>query len=97
MRNRYLVAYDIRDPKRLRQVFKAMHGFGSPLQYSVFQCDLSETEKTKLKETMGELIHHDEDRVMLVDTGPVEGRAESAFEFIGDTSQIPDDPGPIIV
>jgi CRISPR-associated protein Cas2 len=31
----YVVAYDIRDPKRWRQVFKAMHGYGEWLQLSV--------------------------------------------------------------
>lgn len=97
MRNRFLVAYDIRDSKRLRQVYKAMHDFGSPLQYSVFQCDLSDIEKTRMMDEMRDLIHHDEDRVMVVDIGPLEGRAASAFEFIGETSRLPDEPGPTII
>ena len=28
MRNRYIVAYDVSDGKRLRSVFKKMNGFG---------------------------------------------------------------------
>lgn len=83
MRHRYLVAYDVSDPKRLRRTFKTMKGYGDPLQYSVFQCNLSDVEKQKLVEALSEVIKHDEDRVMLVDVGPVEGRARVAYEFLG--------------
>ena len=47
-RRRYLVAYDVSHPKRLRLVYRKMLGYGHPLQYSVFQCDLSAVEKLKL-------------------------------------------------
>jgi CRISPR-associated protein Cas2 len=39
-RRRYIVAYDIADPKRLRATHKALTGVGDPLQESVFLCDL---------------------------------------------------------
>ncbi len=39
-RIRYLVSYDICDPKRLRRVAKILEGFGTRLQYSVFECPL---------------------------------------------------------
>ena len=45
MRNRFLVCYDVSDPKRLAQVYKKMNGFGEPAQYSVFICDLSPKER----------------------------------------------------
>ena len=83
MRNRYIVSYDISDPKRLKRMFKMMRGFGDPLQYSVFYCDLSEQEKIMLISKITETIHHREDRVMLVDIGPVKGRAEECVEFLG--------------
>ena len=35
-RRRFLIAYDICDPKRLRQVCKTMEEYGERLQYSVF-------------------------------------------------------------
>ncbi|MFO0762685.1 MAG: CRISPR-associated endonuclease Cas2, partial [Byssovorax sp.] len=37
MRHTYVVAYDVCDPKRLRQVHKTMRGFGDALQLSVFR------------------------------------------------------------
>lgn len=39
-RIRYLVSYDICQPKRLRQVARVLEGFGVRLQYSVFECPL---------------------------------------------------------
>ncbi|VEJ57751.1 CRISPR-associated endonuclease Cas2 [Arachnia propionica] len=35
-RRRYLVAYDIREPGRLRRICKLMEAHGERLQYSVF-------------------------------------------------------------
>jgi CRISPR-associated protein Cas2 len=47
-RRRFLIAYDICDPQRLRQVCKTMESYGERLQYSVFICDLSRTELVPL-------------------------------------------------
>ncbi len=91
MRHRYLVAYDVSDPKRLRRTYKKMCGFGDPLQYSVFRCDLSDVERTLMTDAIGAIIHHGEDRVMIVDIGPLDGRAAGAFEFLGaGMAQVPE-------
>ena len=97
MRHRYLVAYDISDPKRLRRTFKKMNGFGDPLQYSVFSCDLSDVEQTLMKEALGTIINHAEDRVMIVDIGPVDGRGGVAFEFLGVRLDLPAEAAAVIV
>jgi len=75
MRKLYIVTYDISDPKRLRRVFKTMKGFGQHLQLSVFRCDLTEMERFEMIGALQELIHHDDDQVLLIDLGPSEGRA----------------------
>jgi CRISPR-associated protein Cas2 len=97
MRHRYLVAYDVADPKRLRRVYKKLFGFGDPLQYSVFRCDLSDVERTKLREELAALIHHTEDRVMIVDIGLVTGRADVAFEYLGVQKDTPVERQAVIV
>jgi CRISPR-associated protein Cas2 len=97
MRHWYIVCYDIRDPDRLRRVHDKMEGFGAPLQYSVFACDLTLQEKMVMVAALSGLINHREDRIMIVDTGPVEGRGKQAVEFLG---QVPPDLGerrPVIV
>jgi CRISPR-associated protein Cas2 len=49
MRTTFLICYDISDEKRLRRVFKICKDYGSHLQYSVFESDLSQVEKTELE------------------------------------------------
>ncbi len=83
MRNRYIVAYDVSDDKRLRRTFKKMNGFGDPLQYSVFVCDLSSKERVIMEEALTEIINLKEDRVLIIDTGPVDGRGSDAVRTLG--------------
>jgi len=97
VRHRYLVTYDVSDAKRLRRVFKTLMGFGEPLQYSVFQCDLSDVERLTLKDALCGIINHAEDRVLLVDLGPTDGRAVLAFERLGAQRVVPAGRGPLVV
>ena len=87
MRNVYLVSYDVADDKRLRKTYKKMRGFGDPVQYSVFRCELSPTEKQLLREALWDILNFDADRVMLVDLGPVGARGDECLEFWGDPRQ----------
>lgn len=79
----YIVSYDIREQKRLCQVHRAMMGFGEPLHYSVFRCDLTPKGRVEIVAALTELIDIDEDRVMIIDLGPVDGKAEERIEFLG--------------
>ncbi len=83
MRTRYIVAYDVSDSKRLRRVFRTMKGYGDPLQYSVFQCDLSPSERILMIEALNAIIHNREDQVMLINIGPSENRGSQSIETIG--------------
>jgi CRISPR-associated protein Cas2 len=94
-RHRFLVAYDVSDPKRLRRVYKKLNGYGDALQYSVFRCELSPKEKELMVEALWEIIHHKEDRVLIVDLGPARGRGRKAVRFIG-RSVPPPDAGPVV-
>lgn len=83
MRNGFMIAYDVADDKRLRKTHKKMLGFGDPLQYSVFYCELSPTERQLLKQELWAILDFTMDRIMLVDLGPANGRAEDCIEFWG--------------
>lgn len=83
MRQGYIVTYDISDPKRLRQVFKLMRGYGDHLQLSVFRCELNRSERVELESRLHDLIHHDQDQVLFVDIGPAAGRARQAIDALG--------------
>lgn len=76
----YIIAYDIAAPKRWRRVFRTMKGYGQWLQLSVFQCRLTARRRAELGARLDELVHHDEDHVLILDLGPaecVEPRVES--------------------
>ena len=96
MRNRFLVSYDVSDAKRLRLMYKKMCGFGDPVQYSLFLCRLSAKERILLLEAVGAIIHHREDRVIIVDLGPLEGRGDECIEFVG-RRLAPPEPGAVVV
>lgn len=86
VRKLLIVTYDISDPKRLRKVFKAMKGFGQHLQLSVFRCDLTDMERFEMIRVLQELIHHEEDQILLIELGPSEGRAHRV-DSIGRPTQ----------
>jgi CRISPR-associated protein Cas2 len=88
------VAYDIRDPKRLRDVHTTAKRYGYALQYSVFICDLADQDLIRLKWDMGDVIHDDHDEVVIVDLGDV--RDTARFEFLGRRPILPRQ-GPTIV
>ena len=91
MRSVYLVCYDVADDKRLRRTYKKMCGFGDPVQYSVFRCELSPTEKQLMKEALWDILNWEQDRVMLVDLGPAGARGDDCIEFWGQPRvEIPD-------
>jgi CRISPR-associated protein Cas2 len=83
MRNRYIVTYDVADDGRRNSVFKTLRGCGDHIQYSVFRCDLSESERITMIAVLHPLIEHKEDQILLIDLGPVDGRAASCVNAIG--------------
>jgi CRISPR-associated protein Cas2 len=82
-RIRYLVSYDICDPKRLRRVARALEGFGVRLQYSVFECPLDDMRLAMLKAAVHPLLKHDEDQVLFVSLGPSANDATLVIEAMG--------------
>ena len=83
LRHRYLVTYDVSDDKRLKRVYKRLCGYGDPVQYSVFLCDLSAKQRVLMVGDLTGLIKHDEDQVLIVNLGPSEGRGGKVVETLG--------------
>jgi CRISPR-associated protein Cas2 len=82
-RTTYIVCYDISDPRRLRRVYQTMRGYGERLQFSVFRCDLTATDKVSLLSELDDIVHHGEDQVMFVPLGPPDGLNATQFETLG--------------
>jgi len=92
----YIVSYDISDQKRLYKVHKTMKGFGEPIHYSVFRCNLSDKDKIELIAILSEIIKHDEDRIMIIDIGFLDGYVDRRIDLIGVHPQEIDDSAIIV-
>lgn len=68
----YIVTYDVADPKRWRRLWKVMRGYGQWVQLSVFQCRLSRRRHAELIAILDDIIHHQEDHVVMIDVGPAD-------------------------
>ena len=86
-RRRYLMAYDIADPKRLRRICTLMEDHGERLQYSVFLCDLTLGELAELDSAVTTVMHLQEDSVVQIDLGPL--HASAAVRALGRPRHLP--------
>jgi CRISPR-associated protein Cas2 len=82
-RHRLLVCYDVREPARLRRTHDTMLGYGDPLQYSVFLCELSPAEQVLMEEALLDVIKVAEDSLAIVDLGPARGLASRRIRTLG--------------
>lgn len=97
MRRRYLVCYDIRDPRRLRETHRAVAAFGDFLQYSLYVCDLSGAERIRLMDLLRDIIDHRVDSVVVFDLGlAAAGTRARIVESLGPGLRLPDG-GPTVI
>ena len=92
MRNTYIVCYDIANPKRLRDVFKTMRGWGDHLQLSVFECHLTRSDLVSLNAELARIIHYEQDQVFFVDLGPTGARGDRVITALGKPYFVVDSP-----
>lgn len=95
MRRIVIVSYDISDPKRWRQVYRTMRGFGQHLQLSVFSCDLTPSQRTQMIAALESAIDANEDQVLVIDLGPSEAQPIHAIEAVGRPLTV-QDRGPLV-
>lgn len=72
------------EPKRLADTYKKMNGYGTPVQYSVFMCDLNPKELILMKGDLTKLLNLKEDKVLIIDVGSVNGRGNNCITTIGE-------------
>ena len=57
----YVVTYDIGDTKRREQVMKIMESVGTRMNYSVFECMLTENQYKSLRNRLAKIVVQKED------------------------------------
>ena len=98
MRTVYLVAYDIADDKRRTKLFNKLKGYGESLQFSLFRCTLTANQRMRMRAEVWDIINQSEDRVLLVDLGPDDGRGRTTVEEWGKALEDPaNHDGPLIL
>jgi CRISPR-associated protein Cas2 len=58
-----VLVYDIPDDKRRTRLRKTLMRFGTPVQYSVFECDLSQRQLERMEKAVRAVIKRGEDNV----------------------------------
>ncbi len=81
-----LVSYDICNSKRLQRVAKLMERYGSRVQYSVFECMLTQKQQDDLKVKLNKIIKPKEDSIRIYRLCQ-DCRYEIAIMGIGEISQ----------
>jgi len=95
MRRSFLLCYDIRDSRRLRQVHRIARAYGEPWQYSVFYCVLSEIDRVRLERDIVEVANLKEDQVLIIDLGPRDDGVRERVTTLGPS--LPEPDGRVVV
>lgn len=83
MRRCFLVCYDIRDPKRLRQVHKICKGYGESWQYSIFFCVIKSIDRVRLQTELEKVMNLRDDQILIIDLGSDEITARTQAVALG--------------
>jgi len=65
-RKLYIVAYDIRQPKRLAAALRIVKEFASGGQKSAYECWLDEADRHELKTRLHQALDSDQDSLALI-------------------------------
>jgi CRISPR-associated protein Cas2 len=58
-----VITYDISEDKRRTKIHRVLKSYGQWMQFSVFECDLSETEYARLRSRLSKLIKPEQDSI----------------------------------
>jgi CRISPR-associated protein Cas2 len=58
-----VITYDISEDKRRTKINKVLKSYGQWMQFSVFECDLTETQYARLRSRLSKLIKPEQDSI----------------------------------
>jgi CRISPR-associated protein Cas2 len=58
-----VITYDISEDKRRTKIHRVLKSYGQWMQFSVFECNLSETEYARLRSRLSKLIKPEQDSI----------------------------------
>jgi CRISPR-associated protein Cas2 len=57
------ISYDISEDKRRTKIHKLLKSYGQWMQYSVFECDVTDAQYAKLRARLSKMIKPEEDSI----------------------------------
>lgn len=90
----YLVAYDIPDDKRRKKISDVLEGYGSRVQYSVFECVLNQKQYKEMRTRLKKIFKDEEDNLRFY---PISDHTLNQVETWGRGSQPTKPPKSIII
>jgi CRISPR-associated protein Cas2 len=90
----YLVCYDIPDDKRRKKVADLLEGYGTRVQYSVFECVLTKIKYQELQARLFKLMKKDEDNLRFY---PISSHTLTQVVTWGVGLDLTQPPGSVIV
>jgi CRISPR-associated protein Cas2 len=82
-RRRFLVTYDVSDPKRVKVAHKAMSDFGRHVQFSVFLCELDSREFLQMEHRLQKILNLRQDQALIFDLGLASNDRDDLIQSIG--------------
>ncbi len=64
-RHWYIFSYDIRNPKRWRQVHRIVNGYGERVQYSLFRCRLTPAQMERARHALEKVMAKEDDLLVI--------------------------------
>ncbi len=58
-----VISYDISEDKRRTKIHNILKSYGQWVQYSIFECDLTESQYAKLRSRLNKLIKSETDSI----------------------------------
>jgi CRISPR-associated protein Cas2 len=59
----FVISYDVPEDKRRTKIHKILKSYGQWMQFSLFECDLTEKEYVKLRSRLDKLIKPEQDSI----------------------------------
>ena len=84
----YVVSYDITSDRRRNKIAKTLEGYGTRIQYSVFECRLTEKKYKEMYRKLMQLMTDEEDGSIRIYS--VCGNCEGKIRMIGEISGLPE-------
>lgn len=90
----YLIVYDISNDRRRNKLHTALLDFGTPVQYSVFECLISKANEKRMKQAIHSIIKQKVDEVRIY---PVCERCLRKVEITAGVDVLRKTPAVIVV